>query len=257
MDPASLTTRQAAAEECRLGWRRLAAGEAVLAAERFQAALELAPEFEEARRGLLACIELDHPVLRWLIRYQRWVAGLDRALYWPFLLLIFLASQILALVAQRAPQHGGWISVLLLAMLCFALVTWIGDPVTHTALRLHRWGRASLTRQQARASNSILVLGCIALTAIALGRVLRSAIFFVIAGFAVLLALPATQALGLADSPGARRLIRYVEAMALLAGLATAGVYWRSPLGGVAGVLFVAAFFAFTWYANRVLNRGE
>jgi hypothetical protein len=247
---------QAGAEiRCGRGWQLLERGDPEGAVDEFRESLQLAPEFEPARRGVLAAIEVRQPLLRLLVRYQRWIARLDRTLYWPFLLLIFLASQTLALIATRIPRNNGWASIVLLLLLCFALFTWIGEPALNAFLRIHKWGRLSLTRDQARASNVLMVLGASTLFFIGAGRVQRQGIFFVIAGFCALLALPASQAYSNPPGPGSRKLVRYVEVMALLAAVSITGFALRSVLGNIAGALFVVAFFAFTFYAERVLPK--
>jgi hypothetical protein len=73
----------------------------------------------------------------------------------------FLGYQVLRSVARNSPQLAFWIVPLLVLYVLFVIMTWVSSPLFDLLLRLNRFGRLALSREQIITSNwvAICVLG--------------------------------------------------------------------------------------------------
>ncbi len=151
------------------GWTLLHQGEHAKALEHFREALRIDPELEWARAGIVEALKSRHLIYRLMLRYFLWMSTLSGKAQWAVLLGILFGRRILAGIARSNPTLAPWIWPLIVALLVFVYLTWIADPLFNLMLRLNRFGRLALSRDQRVASNwvGLCVLGA-TLSAVAL-----------------------------------------------------------------------------------------
>jgi len=130
------------------GWALLQQGEHRRALEHFREALRLNPELEWAREGIVEALKARHFFYRIMLQYFFWMSRLGRGAQWGIIIGAYVLSRFLS-------------GPLLWLYVAFALMTWLSPALFNLLLRLNRFGRLALSRDQIVASN--WVGGCLLL----------------------------------------------------------------------------------------------
>ena len=145
------------------GWTLLHRGEPRKAMEHFREALRLDPQMEWARVGIVEALKAHNFIYRWMLLYFLWMNRLSQRAQWAIVLGGYFGYRALFSLAQNNPAVAPYVWPLVIAYIVFALMTWLADPLFNLLLRLNRFGRLALSRQQVMASN---VIGLLLLAAI-------------------------------------------------------------------------------------------
>jgi tetratricopeptide (TPR) repeat protein len=137
------------------GWACLHAGDRKQALDHFREALRLDPTLEFARYGIVEAMKAKNFIYALFLRYFLWMGRLSSHVQWAIVLGGYFGYQWLAGVARRNPDLVPWLVPLLVAYAVFALMTWIAAPLFNLLLRLDRYGRYALSRDQIVAANWI------------------------------------------------------------------------------------------------------
>lgn len=143
------------------GFRLLHANRPKEALPHFAEALRLEPGHEFARYGLVEALKARNPVYRLLLAYFLWMATLSPGVRNFLIIGGFVGYKILDNVARNNPGVAPYFRPLLWAYIAFALLTWVGYPLFNLLLRLNRFGRHALSKDQVLGSN---VFGLMLLT---------------------------------------------------------------------------------------------
>jgi tetratricopeptide (TPR) repeat protein len=137
------------------GWTLLERGEPRRAMEHFREALRLDPQFEWARYGIVEAMKARNIIYRWLLGYFLWMAKLPPRTQFAVIIGGYFGYRFLSGVGARNPELSPFITPVLIAYVVFALATWLGDSLFNLLLRIDRFGRLALSREQTVASNWI------------------------------------------------------------------------------------------------------
>jgi tetratricopeptide (TPR) repeat protein len=223
------------------GWTFLHAGRRQEALEHFREALRLDPEMEFARAGIVEAMKSKNWIYALFLRYFLWMARLSGKAQWAIILLGFFGYRVLAALARDNPGFSPWVRPLLIAYVVFAVMTWIAVPLFNLLLRLDRFGRHVLSREETVASNWIggllaltLVFGAVWLCTDSDWALLATAYFG-------LLVLPVSAIFNCDSGWPRRTMLLYTAALAVV------GLAWL-PLGilrlhGFIGVSVQVFFF--------------
>ena len=140
------------------GWTYLERRQPEKALEHFREALRLDPNNEWARRGIVEALKARHFIYALMLRYFLFMAKFSRRAQWGIILGAYFGNHILGVLAQTNPALAPWILPLRILYLAFALMTWLASPLFNLLLRLNRFGRLALSRDQTVASNWIGLL---------------------------------------------------------------------------------------------------
>lgn len=135
------------------GWTLLEHGEPKKAAEHFREALRLDPENEWARQGIIEALKAQNFIYALMLKYFLWMAKFSRRGQWVILLAGYFGNRILGSVSQSNPDLAPWILPLRILYIVFALMTWLAYPFFNLLLRLNKFGRLVLSREQTVATN--------------------------------------------------------------------------------------------------------
>jgi Tfp pilus assembly protein PilF len=137
------------------GWTLLHQGQRQKALEHFREALRLEPGMEFARAGIVEAMKSKNWIYALMLRYFLWMERLSHTAQWAIILGGYFGYQVLRNVAANNPALAPWIRPVLVVYVIFAVMTWIASPLFNLLLRLDRFGRYALSRDQVVASNWI------------------------------------------------------------------------------------------------------
>lgn len=141
------------------GWTLLHQGDHKAALEHFREALRIDPELDWARAGIVEALKARHLLYRLMLRYFLWMATISGRAQWGVILGFLFLQRALGDAARSYPIL--WPVFLLL--MAFVYLTWVADPLFNLMLRVNRFGRYALSRDQRIASNwvGLCVLGAL------------------------------------------------------------------------------------------------
>lgn len=135
------------------GWTLLEQGQPKKAAEHFREALRLDPQNEWARQGIIEALKARNFIYAIMLKYFLWMSKFSRRGQWGIILAGYFGNRILATIAHENPDLAPWILPLRILYVAFALMTWLAYPLFNLMLRLNKFGRLVLSREQTIATN--------------------------------------------------------------------------------------------------------
>lgn len=148
------------------GWTLLEQGDPKKALEHFREALRLDPENEWARHGIVEALKARNIIYAAMLKYFLWMSKLSGRAQWAIILVGYFGNNALGSLARSNPDLAPWIWPIRILYIVFALMTWLAYPLFNLLLRLNRFGRLALSREQVVASN--WVGGCVFATLLGL-----------------------------------------------------------------------------------------
>ncbi len=246
-----------AATHANRGWTLLEQGKANEALGHFRESLRLDPENEWARNGIVEALKARNPVYAVMLRYFLWMSKLSSRAQWGVILGGYFANRFMTQAARANPDLAPWLLPLRVLYVVFVVLTWTAQPLFNLVLRLNRFGRLALSREQIIDSNvigAVMLLALLSLGACVVwgfdGPRLAAAEVF---GFLI---IPVAGTLKLPER-SRRPMWIYTGVMATL-GLAWLAITLGSKTGSGGGVfmgLFFLGAIAAPWVANAMLMR--
>ena len=135
------------------GWTLLHQGDHRKALDHFREALRIDPDLEWARAGIVEALKARYLIYRLMLRFFLWMARLSDQGRWVVIAAIFFGPNLLRSLGKSNPTLAPVLGALATSVVGFALMTWIADPLFNLLLRLNRFGRLALSRDQVVASN--------------------------------------------------------------------------------------------------------
>lgn len=132
------------------GWQRLHASDAKGACEAFRTALRLDPTSAAARAGMIEALKTRYWVYRQYSRFQFWLARQNSQFQWFIVLGMFLLMRLLGATADKNPNLKVVITPIMIALVMFGLMTWMGSGLFNLLLLFHPLGRKALNRSEKR-----------------------------------------------------------------------------------------------------------
>lgn len=148
------------------GWTALHQSDPQKALTHFREALRLDPTLEYAQSGMVEALKARYLIYRLMLRWFLWMARLGQKLQWGIIILLFFGTQFVQQTAAKNPQLGIMLWPIFGILVGFALLTWLAYPLFNLMLRLNRYGKHILTRDQRRGANAVGI--CLLLAASAL-----------------------------------------------------------------------------------------
>ncbi len=238
------------------GWALVHQGKSKQALEHFREALRLDPTLDYARSGMVEALKAQNPLYRWILGYFLWMSRLDRRVQWGIIIGGYFGYRFLSNLAKANESISTYITPILIAYVVFALLTWFAVPLSNLLLRLSRFGRHALSRDQRISSNWFAA--CLAVFAVgAIGAIaFDKIVFFVLALFGAGMALPLTTIYNCDIGWPRRAMSYYTAGMAIVGGLMLGSTVFGTTTGEPAEVsliavqLFVLGIIGSPWAAN-------
>lgn len=156
------------ASHANMGWTLLERGNADEALGHFREALRLDPNNEWARSGIVEALKARNPVYGVMLRYFLWMSKLSQRAQFGVIFGGYVANKMLTQAATASPDLAPWLLPFRILYAVFVLLTWTAAPLFNLVLRLNRFGRLALSREQIVESNWIggaMLLGLLSLGA--------------------------------------------------------------------------------------------
>ncbi|HEX5270496.1 MAG TPA: tetratricopeptide repeat protein [Gemmataceae bacterium] len=175
-----------------LGWNYLHQGDRTKALEHFREALRIDPTDDYAKHGLVEALKARYRLYGLMLRYFLWMGRQSAKLQWVIILGLFFGMRVLRTVADQNPPLRPWVEPLQIAYLVFAVMTWVASPLFNLLLRLNKYGRYALSRDQRLGSTLFGVMLVPALASLAYWAITGSALGMLGSLYFGLLLLPVT-----------------------------------------------------------------
>lgn len=135
------------------GWALLHEKRPADALTHFREALRLDPTNEWARDGLVEALKARYWVYRQMLGFFLWMGRLSPGTQWAVIIGLYLAQRALGAAANNDPALRPFVLPVLYALIGFVLLTYLANPLFTLLLRLNRFGRLVLDREDVRQSN--------------------------------------------------------------------------------------------------------
>jgi tetratricopeptide (TPR) repeat protein len=203
-DPENATTH------ANQGWALLHKGD-------YREALRLEPNSEWAKSGIVEALKARNPLYRLIFRYFLFMSRMTPRVRWFILLGGWIGYQVLRSAEASNPAIRPLALPLMIAYIAFVLMSWLAVPASNLMLRLDRFGRHVLSRDQTVASNWFA--GCLlfAVGLVIAALTTRNYPLLLPALFAGLLSIPITSTFRCTAGWPRQAMALYSAALALLA----------------------------------------
>ena len=178
---------------------------------------------------MVEALKARYLVYRLMLRWFLFMSRLGRKWQWGIVLLLYFGTRAIFQTADKNPELGPVLWPIYGILVGFAVMTWLAGPLFNLMLRLNRYGKHMLTRDQKRGANAVGLSLLFSLAALAYGLLDHNelALLVALSGGVYMLVL---SALFQAPKGGPRYLM--TAAALFLAGVAFYG-FWQiySALG--------------------------
>jgi Tfp pilus assembly protein PilF len=135
------------------GWNCLHRNDPRRAQDHFREALRLNPELEYARQGMLEALKARNPLYRGMLAYFLWMGRQSGHMQAVFIIGTFFGLRFVRTFAGQNPRWGPVLWPLVVAFYIFIYLSWTAGPMFNLLLRLDRFGRLVLSRDERTATN--------------------------------------------------------------------------------------------------------
>lgn len=172
------------------GWAVLRRGDHRKAMEHFREALRRDPMNDHAKAGMVEALKARYWIYRMWLRYVFWVSNLKGNVQMFLIIGLYVANQLLRGLSDRFPALAPLIYPLLIAYAVFAISTWVLVPISNLFLRLNKYGRYALDRDETISSTWTGVALLTSVLGLIAWLVTGMSGFLALAGFGFLMMIP-------------------------------------------------------------------
>ena len=236
------------------GWSLLEQRQTKPALEHFREALRLEPDFEWARAGVVEAMKARHFVYRIFLGYMFWMARLPPRVQWGVIIGGYVVIRMLGGVAERNPGWGIWLLPVIMLYVAFALLTWLAQPIFNLLLRVSRFGRMALSKEQRWGADLIglLLVAAVGLVIAAFWR--GEGALLIAALYTALLIIPAST-IFICENGWPRAAMAGVTGLLAIVGIAAVlGLRTESPTGDGLQTLFIFGLLGSQFLANGLVG---
>lgn len=230
------------------GWSLLEKGEHKKALVHFREALKNDPGFEYAQSGMAEAIKANNFVYRMFLKYSFWMGNLTSKYQWGVIIGFYIGFKVIRTIAANNEQLQPYLTPFVILLAVIALSTWLITPLSNLLLRLDKYGRYLLTKNELNSSNlvgSSLILSIVSLLAYFISG---NDAFLSLVIFGIAMILP----LGTIFLPcrPAYAIPLFVGILALVGIAAIVNTFLTNELVNGYTMFFLFGFMTFQWIAN-------
>jgi tetratricopeptide (TPR) repeat protein len=235
------------------GWGLLEKGSNKKALHHFSEALRKNPNLELAQRGMAEALKARYIIYRSFMKFSLWMGNLRGKYQWSIIIGFFVVFSVIRRVAASNPSLQPFLNPLIVLIALFAFSTWIISPVSNLFLRLNKYGKHLLVKNQVVSANFVGISACIAVVSGILYLATQQEYYIFLGIFGLTMMIPLSVMPASAKTRIA--LITYTCALACLGlagfitGIVTGNVFNNFVLVYVIGLVL------FQWVANFLLIR--
>lgn len=230
------------------GWGLLEKSEHKKALHHFSEALRNDPNNTNARAGMSEALKARYVLYRWFLKYSFWIGNLQAKYQWGVIIGFYIATRLIAGIGKANPALQPIVLPVTILLGVIAFSTWIITPISNLFLRLNKYGKHLLDKEEIRSSNFV---GLSLLTALAGGIlyfVLNDTTYLSLVIFGVTMMIPLSSAFGTARR---KTLLAGYTIFLVLAGVAGIFIAFNSgEIFNAAFIIYLIAVYIYQWVAN-------
>jgi tetratricopeptide (TPR) repeat protein len=223
------------------GWTALQRGDARKALEHFRESLRIDPTNDWARSGMVEALKGRYFIYRLMLKYHFLMSRMSGRSQWFLLIGLYFVARI--------------IPFLFIPYLIFVFFSWTSDPLSNLLLRLNRYGRLLLTREEIVASNIVGGLLLAATVSLPIAAMTVQAPAVIAAAGCIMMTIPVSGSFSIEKPRPRKALLIYTAVMGALLIASIAMSLFGSNIYGAPLAVFVIGFFLFSWIANGINMR--
>jgi tetratricopeptide (TPR) repeat protein len=237
------------------GWGLLEKGDHKKALIHFKEALKHDPNNAYAQSGMVEALKATNLIYRWFLKYSFWVSNLAEKYQWAVIIGFYVMYRVFRSVAKSNPEMASFLEPVLIALAVIALSTWVITPISNLFLRLNKYGRFLLDREEKVSSNFVGGSIVVALVGLALYFLNSDERFLVMGILGIAMMVPFSVMFRPAKTK--HLFLVYAGGMALAA-IASVGISFSTgePFNTMT-IIFLVGFVALQWIANFVSIRSS
>jgi tetratricopeptide (TPR) repeat protein len=230
------------------GWGLLEKGDHKKALIHFKEALKHDPNNAYAQSGMVEALKATNLVYRWFLKYSFWVSNLAEKYQWAVIIGFYVMYRLLRSVAKSNPEMASFLEPVLVVLAVIALSTWVITPISNLFLRLNKYGRFLLDREEKISSNFVGGSIVAALVGFALYFVNADERFLVMGILGIAMMVPFSVMFRPAKT---KHLFLVYAGIMALAAIASVAISFRTgePFNTIT-IIFLVGFVALQWIAN-------
>jgi len=231
------------------GWSYLENNDTKKALTHFKQALQLNPNLEYARSGMLTAVKAKNKIYNWYLRYAFWMSNKSQTNQWVFIIGIYLVYRFS--VKMLSSTGMTYLAIpLIIAYLLFALGSWIMDPLSNMLLLFDKFGKYLLSKREKLTGQAMFSLLSASLLMFICSLIINAESFVLLSLTFLAAILPITR--GFSSENQKPRLINIAYGSIMIL-IAVGGSIMGMPIetiGLVVGVMFIA----YTWIGSFISN---
>jgi tetratricopeptide (TPR) repeat protein len=173
-----------------MGWTLLHEGDPTKAMEHFREALRLDPDMDWARQGIVEALKARNILYRAMLAYFLWMSRIGHSAQWMIVIGGWLGIRFLRQMMKQNPRLAPVAIPVLILYVLFVFLSWTAPALFNLMLRLDKFGRLVLSREERIASNFVGGAALLALALVVLALTLKVQLFLYAAIGAVALIIP-------------------------------------------------------------------
>lgn len=139
------------------GWAALERGEHQQAVQYFRRALRLRPHDARARAGVVEALKARHPLYRQVLAAFFWLSRFSFAGQIGLMLVAFLGLRVLSTLAEHKSEWAPFLLPPLILILGLFVLSGLASPLFDVVLQMDPVGRGSLSDDQRRGANLLIL----------------------------------------------------------------------------------------------------
>lgn len=148
---------ESAASLTKLGWAALERDEPQQAIQYFRRALRLRPDHPRAKSGVVEALKARHPLYRRVLATFFSLSRFSPPSQIALMLGGFLALRVISKVATNNSQWAPFLWPLLLVIFCLLILSGLASPLFNVLLHVDPLGKSSLSEDQRRGANLLIL----------------------------------------------------------------------------------------------------
>ncbi|KAA3610493.1 MAG: hypothetical protein D8M58_05220 [Calditrichaeota bacterium] len=237
------------------GWNLLEKGDHKKALVHFSEALKNDPNFEFAQRGMIEALKARYIFYRLFLKYSFFMSNLTAKYQWGVIIGFYFAYRIINKISQNNESLQPFLTPVLILMAVLAFSTWVMRPISNLFLRLNKYGKHLLDKDEIISSNFVGFSFLAFLGGLALYIFSGESKWISIAVFGFAMMVPFS--VMFASSRYKYALPAYAGVMFIVGLLAISNAFSTGVLFGGWATIFLLGFIAFQLIANFIMIKED
>lgn len=230
------------------GWNLLEKGDPNKALEHFREALRIDPNYMLAQAGMAEALKAKHFVYRWFLKYAFWMGNMAAKFQWGFIIGFYFLVNFLERLAKNNELLATFLNPIVFILVLFAFSTWIIGPIANLFLRLNKYGRHLLDKEEIMSSNFVAVCVGVLLIGIIGYFLVGNNGWLALGGFGFTMMVPCSAMFQKTKNKNALPI--YAAIMLVIGTLAVMGSFSSDKLFNAFTSIYLLGFIAFQWIVN-------